>query len=476
MGQEIQQAHFGKQDFARFEKALAEEDALLRQWFEQGQLSNRQGIVGSELEAWLVDAEMAPLAENRAFLACMDDELASLELSKFNVELNSQPRALQGKALALMLSEMEQNLHTARACAANSGGALVLIGTLPTVSNHDLCLANMSQMVRYRALNEQVLRSRKGRPLILDIQGAEHLHCEHHDVMLESAATSFQLHLQLSAEEAPRYYNASIIASAAVVGLAANSPYLFGKDLWDESRIPVFERAVSVGGFEGAAFGPIQRVSFGQGYVKQSLYELFEENLQHYPIILPESLSEPQERLPHLRLHNGTIWRWNRPLVGFDEDGTPHLRLEHRVIPAGPSARDAVANAAFYYGLVRYLVEETDLGDSLDFSHARDNFYAAAKQGLRAHVQWLDGRRHGLQKLLNEKVLDMAEVGLRRWGVDEDDISENMALLRGRCESGQNGAAWQRAYVAAHGRDMAALTRAYLLRQQEGTAVHQWDL
>jgi gamma-glutamyl:cysteine ligase YbdK (ATP-grasp superfamily) len=295
--------------------------------------------------------------------------------------------------------------------------------------------------------------------------------------MLESATTSFQIHTQLNPQQAVRAYNASLILAAPMVALTANSPYLFGKNLWAETRIPVFEQAVAVGGYDGAMFGPIHRVTFGTGYVRGSLLELFRENLEHYPILLPVSYGENNPELRHLRLHNGTIWRWNRPLVGFDANGEPHLRLEHRVVPAGPSMIDTLANAAFYYGVMTTLsTMEPAPENFIKFDKARDNFYAAARFGLRANLSWSNAEVVSVHELLEQQLLPMAESGLQQLGVDKHDRQTYLQVIAERLQSGMNGANWQRAFVSKHGADMTALTAAYLERQESGEPVHEWTI
>jgi hypothetical protein len=259
--------------------------------------------------------------------------------------------------------------------------------------------------------------------------------------------------------------------------VSANSPFLFGKNLWAETRIPVFEQAVAVGGYDGAVFGPIRRVTLGSGYVRESLFELFEENLQHYPVLLPVDYGEAGPELHHLRLHNGTIWRWNRPLIGFDAKGRPHLRLEHRVMPAGPSLIDTLANAAFYYGTVTALAAREQAPESdLDFVTARDNFYEAARLGLRAHMVWLDGGHQPVLKILADELLPLAEQGLQQLGVAQDEIEYYLGVVAARIDSGQNGTHWQRAWVERHGRNMQRLTTAYVKHQESGLPVHEWTV
>ncbi|MDT8387735.1 MAG: glutamate--cysteine ligase [Thiogranum sp.] len=476
MGDEIAQTHFTAADFAAFEESLADETRLLGQLFEERRFSERGPMCGLEIEAWLIDARGQPAPVNQQFLQQLDNPMVVPELAKFNVELNVQPRHLKATAFGLLFDDLHQTWEAAQAAAAELDTRLVMCGILPTVTQAHLTLANMSDQKRYRALNEQVLRLRDGEPLVLDIHGQEHLHALHEDVMLESAATSLQLHLQVDQSQAVRYYNAAQIVSAPMIAACCNSPYLFGKDLWDETRVPLFEQSVEVGGFAGASRGPVRRVSFGTGYAKESLFECFVENLEHFPVLLPMRFSEPGDQMRHLRLHNGTIWRWNRPLLGFDNDGVPHLRIEHRVLPAGPTLIDSIANAAFFYGLVHALATSTAAPEyQLEFATARDNFYAAARSGLDAHITWLDGRKRGAQSLLLDQLIPQASYGLELLGIDAAQRDLYLGIIQARVANACSGSSWQRAFVARYGGDMQRLTEAYFQRQQTGVPVHDWN-
>ena len=290
--------------------------------------------------------------------------------------------------------------------------------------------------------------------------------------MTESAATSFQIHLKVTPEEAARVYNWSKVLSAPMVAIGANSPFLFGRNLWEETRIPLFEQAVSVG---GSFFS--ERVTFGLRYVKDSVLECFQGNLTRFPPLLPQVMDEPPERLAHLRLHNGTIWRWNRPLIGFDDSGTPHLRIEHRVVPAGPTVSDSIANAALYFGAVQSFAGEAEPPDHrLPFSVAKANFYTAARQGLDAEIEWLDDRTGTLAQILTDDLLPRAHRGLLELGIDTSEADLWLGIIAERLRSGRTGSAWQRAWVKRHEPDMEALTAAYLERQQTGRPVHEWSL
>jgi gamma-glutamyl:cysteine ligase YbdK (ATP-grasp superfamily) len=477
MGQEIEETQFTPQDFEEYARRLREETELLAEWFRSGVFSPRARMGGFELEAWLIDDAARPAPVNDVFLERLDNPMVVPELARFNVELNDHPQHLWGSALSLMEASLGETWRQCMQVAEEMQTHLLMIGILPTVKETELCPANMSDLKRYRALNEQVLRLRDGRPLELDINGREHLKTRQQSVMLEAATTSFQLHLKVHPELAKRAYNASIIVSAPLVALAANAPYLFDHDLWDETRIPLFEQSVAVGGLAGASHGPMRRVTFGSGYVRESLLECFIENQQHYPVLLPTPFHEGLEQMACVRLQNGTIWRWNRPLIGFDYDGMPHLRIENRVVPGGPTVVDVIANAAFFFGITQALMTAEEPPEKqLPFATARDNFYAAAHHGLNAQIDWFGEKRCGVRGLILDELLPMAQRGLEALEIDKVDIDRYLGIIRMRVETTRNGAAWQRAYVALHGRDFAAMTNAYRQRQESGMPVHEWDL
>ncbi len=484
MGQEISGARFYKRDFDHYRQQLEIETGLLAALFHQNHFDTGPPRAGFELEAWLVDAQGRPAPINGEFLRRLNDPLVSPELATFNVEFNLDPENLTASALSSMAASLEKNWAQARIIAHELDAELAMIGILPTVEEAQLVPHNLSSMNRYHALNTEILRLRGGRPLQLDIHGHDILRTEHQHVMLESATTSLQIHLQIPPQKALRAYNASIICSAPLVAISANSPYLFGKDLWAETRIPLFEQAVEVGGFEDDAHGPMRRVSFGTGYARHSVMECFTENFEHYPVLMPSQLNTPAHQLEYLRLHNGTLWRWNRPLIGFNGEGkndTPHLRIEQRVVSAGPTIEDAMANAAFYYGLTYALCESADAPEQqLPFAIARDNFYACAQHGLDAHIIWLDGQKYPAQSLILKVLLPLAQAGLESLGINDKDNAHYLNIIEVRVNKVRNGAAWQRAFVAKHactkGNDMSQLLAAYLEHQHTGVPVHEWSL
>ena len=477
MGEEIDTSRFTELDFIEYKNRLQAETELLEEWFQQGRFVADKRMGGYELESWLVDKQYNPSPINEEFLKRLNSEWVTPELSRFNVELNGPPVVLHKHALRTMERDLKETWSACVQTAHEMDADIIMVGILPNIQEDQLVLANMSRMQRYQALNEQVFKLRQGRPLHLDIVGREHLKTTHHDVMFESATTSFQIHLLVSPQDSVSFYNASLIASAALVAVSANSPYLFGHDVWDESRIPLFEQAVEVGGFDGAVFGPTRRVSFGSGYARESLFECFTENLDHFPILLPKLYDDAPEKMSHVRLHNGTIWRWNRPLIGFEEDGTPHMRIEHRVVSAGPTVVDEIANAAFYFGLTQYLATlEMPPEKLISFSQARDNFYEAARVGLSASCHWVNGRKGIISTLIQEELVQAARIGLRAMEIDREDIDYYMGIIEQRVQKGLNGATWQRQYVKKHQCDMRQLTEAYAEHQHTGDPVHRWSV
>ena len=471
MGDEIAQRHFNAEDYTRFRRRLDEETAAVQALFEHGGFSERGDIAGFELEAWLVDAHGNPAPENERFLATLDNPLVVPELAAFNVELNGSPCAMAGRVFTRLHDELRATWEACRGGAADMGLKLAAIGILPTIKPELLNSSYMSPRVRFQALNDRVLALRDGAPFTLNLRGADALDMSHDDVMLEAAATSFQIHLQCRPECATRAYNAAIAASGPMVALSANSPFLFGKSLWAETRIPLFEQAVSVGPRNAP------RVGFGDGYAKASLFEVFRENQERHLILLPYVQDEPPSKFSHVRFQNGTVWRWNRPLLGFDFDGTPHLRIEHRVVPAGPTIDDCVANTAAFMGLARALIEaDVPIEAELPFEAAKANFYAAARGGLDAELIWRNGERRPARALLLDELLPAAAEALGRLDIPPEEVARHVGLATRRVERNQNGATWQRRWVARHGADFNALTLAYLDAQDAGQPVHEWTI
>lgn len=472
MGQEIGSITFGEEDRAEFARRLACETDLLRQMAAAGELSDAGPVGGFELEAWLIDRAMYPAPHNQSFLSRLGDPLVVAELSRFNIELNGAPRNLAGNGLREMEHELEATWTRCINEAHEEVDTAIAIGTLPTLRDADLSLASMTPSNRYVALNREVMRLRGGAAVDIEIDCAEpggcHLRSRHVDVMLEAGTTSFQLHLQAPFAQLGAVYDASLELAGPLIALSANSPFLFGHALWHETRIPLFEQAMS-GAAGTGRLAP--RVFFANAYASGDPVRLFEENLLDFPVLLPILSGDAERRFPHLRLHNGTIWRWVRLLAGFEDNGAPHVRLEQRVMPAGPSVVDMFANAAFYYGAVHALAQRPA---QLPLESARSNFYAAARHGLGAALDWPGGNRRSVRQVLAE-LLPLARQGLEQLGTASEVIDRYLDVVEQRIASGRNGASWQLAHHARHG-DLFRLTADYLERQRSGMPVHEWTV
>lgn len=470
MGDEIEKRHFAATDFSRFRRLLKQETDHLRRLFDRGEFSNRGDIVGFELEAWLIDADGRPKSCNRRLLDHLKNPLVVPELSQFNVELNGSPSALTGSVFSRLHDELLSTWQACQAAARSINTTIVQIGILPTIKQALLNSDHMSDMVRFQALNDRLMALRDGNELDINIKGHETLSAKHDDVMLEAAATSFQIHLQCKPERATRDFNAAIVASAPLVALSANSAYLFEKDLWSETRIPLFEQAIDIGSRH------LSRVNFGAGYARETLMEVFESNLEDHAILLPYVQAEPLNKYAHLRFQNGTLWRWNRPLIGFDYDGQPHLRIEHRTVPAGPTIVDCIANCAALIGFIRGLVDrDVPIESEIPFETAKQNFYTAARDGLNAEIVWADGKAIKVSHLILNELLPIARSSLARANIPDMEVNKYLDIIEARVATGKNGTAWQRSWVQKYGPDFPYLTKAYVEHQETNTPVHTWE-
>lgn len=474
MGQEIGRTSFDASDFDRFAGQLRQETVRLLAWARAGGFRDERHVAGFELEAWLLDHAGMPYPINERFLAALADAMVVPELSRFNIEVNGTPQVLRPGALRAMEAELGATWRRAQAVAHGMDAQLAIIGIPPTLREEDLTLDTMSAMNRYVVLNEQVIRQRAGQLLRIHIEGEQALDLGRSDVMLEAATTSFQLHLQVPERDSARYYNASVLTCGPLLALATNSPLLFGRRLWQETRIPLFEQSVDLGGYGGLGDVSARRVSLGRGFVHQTLLELFQENLEVFPILLPMPLDEPAERFPHVRLHNGSIWRWVRPLIGFDAEGAAHVRIEQRVLPSGPTLLDMMANAAFYYGLVHTLAHRPEAPEhALGFDAVRRNFYQAARYGLKARLAWLDGQIQPAPRLLRQ-LLPLAREGLEGLGLSTQEGERYFGVLEARIESGQTAADWLIGHWHRLNGDLVQLMADYLENQRSGAPVHEW--
>jgi gamma-glutamyl:cysteine ligase YbdK (ATP-grasp superfamily) len=489
MGRDIQAIKISGEDRRKYrDKVRRSLDVFARMLREQ-RFDDNPSMVGQEIELNLVDERGMPSMRNADVLKVIADPAWDTEVGQFNLEINVPPRQLDGDAVVDLEREVRASLNAADAKARTIGASLVMIGILPTLDEYDVHEGTMSANERYRVLNEQIFAAR-GEDMQIDIDGAEQLltHCD--SITPEAACTSVQLHTQVSPDAFADYWNAAQAIAGPQVALAANSPFLFGRQLWHETRIPLFEQSTDTRPDELKEQGVRPRVWFGERWIT-SVFDLFEENIRYFPALLPicededplavlDSGAIPQ--LAEMSLHNGTIYRWNRPVYGV-VDGTPHLRVENRVLPAGPTIADVMANAAFYYGLVRTLAEaKRPVWTAMSFTTAAENLHEAARHGLDAQLYWPGVGETPAAELVLRRLLPLAREGLAGWGVAPDHADRLLGIIEQRCLTGQTGAAWQIAEVAGltrrDGLDRREALRQMTLRYIEymhtNEPVHTW--
>jgi len=453
--------------------------------------------MGLEVEVNLVDQKLDPAMANQAVLALINDPTFQLELGQHQIELNVRPRPLAGDEALGLERELRATLDDADRTAYAVGVGTVLIGILPTLRADHFERRWMSPRSRYMQLNEQILAARR-EELVLDMEGIalhgavpERLRCAVDSILPESGCTSLQLHLQVTPENFAAHWNAAQALAGVQVALGANSPFLLGRALWQETRIPLFEQATDTRPPELRNQGVRPRVWFGERWITSS-YDLFEENARYFSPLLPETLDEDPmavldaghtPALSELRLHNSTIWRWNRPVYDV-VDGVPHLRIENRVLPAGPTVIDALSNAAFFFGAIRGLTElDQPVWRQMSFSAAAQNLHAGARHGMAGHLYWPGVGWARPDQLVLRVLLELAHQGLRSFGVCDAARERYLGVIEQRCVTRRTGAAWQRKTVQAleaHGVDrqtaLADMLSRYITHMHANQPVHSWPL
>ncbi len=448
-------------------------------------------MTGLEIELNLMDEHADPAMRNAEILANLGDPTFQTELGQFNIELNARPRLIGGTGFADYERDIQDSLQRAEDRAGKADSTIVMIGALPTLKPDHLVLANLSANERYRLLNDQIVGAR-GERFHVDIRGVERLQTVNDSIAPEAACTSVQFHMQVPPESFAAHWNASQAIAGIQVAIGANSPYLHGCRLWAETRIALFEQATDTRTDELKAQGVRPRVWFGERWIT-SVFDLFEENVRYFPPLLPITDDEDPvavlaaggvPRLGELCLHNGTVYRWNRPVYDV-MNGRPHLRVENRVLPAGPTVVDMLANAAFYFGLTRQLAEEDrPIWSQLTFAAAEDNFHVGARRGIEATVYWPRIGEIKVTDLVLSTLLGKARAGLEKFAVDARTADRLLGVIEERCRSGRNGATWQTeaVWAAEHHRGLdrdAALhdmLRSYSALQHTNEPVHTWPV
>jgi gamma-glutamyl:cysteine ligase YbdK (ATP-grasp superfamily) len=490
MGEEVDAQEFSRADRTRYRQKVRRCLDVFARMLREARFDTDDPMTGLEVELNLVDEAGDPALKNAEALAAIADPAFQTELGQFNIEINVAPAKLREGGLTTFEESLRRSLNDAEAKSSEVGAHLVMIGILPTLAPGHMDVANLSANPRYQLLSEQILNAR-GEDITIAIAGignVEKLQTTSDSIVPEAACTSTQFHVQTSPDSFAEYWNASQAISSVQLALGANAPYLLGRELWRETRIPLFEQATDTRSEELKAQGVRPRVWFGERWVT-SVFDLFEENVRYFPALLPitddeDPLTKLEEggtpALSELRLHNGTIYRWNRPVYDI-AGGVPHLRVENRVLAAGPTVADTVANAAFYFGLVRALAEaERPLWSQMSFSAAEENFHVAAQQGIEAQIYWPGIGQVNVTELVLRRLLPQAREGLDRWGVESAVSDRLLGIIEQRCLTGTNGAEWfVRRMSKRRDLDRYDALRATLLEYRDlmhtNEPVHTWE-
>ncbi|HEY1487283.1 MAG TPA: glutamate-cysteine ligase family protein [Micromonosporaceae bacterium] len=490
MGAGITSGEFTRDDRTRYRRKIRRCLDVFAMMLDDFQFDADHTMTGLELEINLVDESVEPAMRNAEVLADLRDSSFQAELGLFNIEFNGRPRMISGRGFEDYETDILTRLNHLDDHAHKSDASIVLVGILPTMTERHTVLQNLSPVPRYLQLNSEIMEAR-GADMSIDIRGVDHLQTEVASIAPEAACTSVQFHLQVSPESFASYWNAAQAIAGVQLAVGANSPFVYGRELWAETRIPLFEQATDTRPEEMKNQGVRQRVWFGERWIT-SIFDLFEENLRYFPPLLPICDTEdPVEvvaaggvpRLAELRLQNGTVYRWNRPVYDI-MNARPHLRVENRVLPAGPTVVDIMANAAFYFGLVRELADaDRPIWTSLAFSQAESNFFIGARDGIASQFFWPRFGEIDATTLILDHLLPKAYSGLDRFGVSPDIRDRLLGIIEGRCRTRRNGATWQvetvrRLEATGTGRSSALreMLRRYADHLSGNVPVHLWDL
>ena len=488
MGAEVEAQEFTRADRTRHREKVRRCLDVFARMLREARFDTDDPMTGLEVELNLVDDDGDPALKNAEALEAIADPAFQTELGQFNIEINVAPAKIRQGGLRTFEDSLRRSLNDAEAKSAEVGAHLVMIGILPTLAEGHMAPSSISANPRYALLSEQILAAR-GEDLVISIHGPERLDTTSESILPEAACTSTQFHVQTSPDQFAAYWNASQAISGVQLAVGANSPYLLGRELWRETRIPLFEQATDTRSEELKVQGVRPRVWFGERWIT-SVFDLFEENVRFFPALLPITEDENPEavlesggvpQLHELRLHNGTIYRWNRPVYDI-AGGVPHLRVENRLLGAGPTVADTIANAAFYFGLVRMLAEDDrPLWTQMSFSAAEENFHVAAQEGIHAHVYWPGLGEVPATELVLRRLLPLAHEGLDAWGAPAADRDRLLGIIEQRCLRQTNGAEWfvdrvhaRQAAGAARFDALRATLQEYRAHMHTNEPVHTW--
>ncbi|KTC85974.1 MULTISPECIES: hypothetical protein [Legionella] len=464
-----------KIDPQEFEQHLFDETALLEEWFIKQDFMERELAIGAEIEFFLLDKHYTPLPKNLTFIDLVNQPFLKPEVGAAQLEINSSHFSLIGDCFSSFHNNILEYWQRCLQVAKDHNYHLALIGTLPTATSEYNSLKFMTNKSRYQTLTSNMKSLCKGKMPKLHIEGQETLSIVPKSLAISGLMSAFQLHIQVGQSQSVQYYNIAQAIAGPILAITANSPFLFGKQLWSETRIALFEQTMALHLF-GQESG-FTSCLFGTNYLRDSFFELFDQNFHFFPRLMPEVFFNlPPEKMDHVKRQNGVVYRWNRPVIDFNSDLKPHLRIEHRGPSCGPTVIDMVANAAFFYGLLYYYATQTvPIDHLLPFYDARRNFLNAARFGLKAKFRWFANHEISALKLL-EELLPLSHKGLEALGVSLIDSKFYLEIIEQRVKAKTNGSEWQISFIEKYGKDFHNMMGCYLDNQYEDRPISEWKL
>lgn len=484
------ESHNEMQHFVRslLDDVQAFEYMLENNWFESDITR-----IGAEQEMCLVDNQtLKPATINMQVLERMGDGYpwCVTELAKFNLETNLSPREFVGDCLSQLDAENRQYLDIIQKHLDEFDASIVLCGILPTLRKHDLEMHNLTPKDRYFALMAAIQKHLLGTSFELRVEGVDELLVKHDSPLLEACNTSFQVHLQVSPKEFVKMYNIAQALAGPMIAISANSPLVFGRRLWHETRIALFQQSLDTRTTSDHMRERLPRVNFGSGWLQGDITQIYKEDISRFRVLLAGAIEEDSlqmiqdgqvPKLRALQIHNSTVYRWNRPCYGISPNGKPHLRIENRVMPAGPTPVDAAANAAFWLGaMIGMGLHYEDITKKMDFVDARDNFLKAAKFGIDTTFTWFKDTKITANELILKYLLPLAKEGLKHRKVKAADIGKYLGIIEARAKEHKTGARWAlRAFTTlkkevTNDEAITCITAAMIKNQKNNQPVHTW--
>jgi CBS domain-containing protein/gamma-glutamylcysteine synthetase len=477
----------------RFVKSLLNDVSALEHMLHNDWFESDVTRIGAEQEMVMVDKTTfkPSLVAMEALDKMQHYPWVETELAKFNLETNLEPRVFEKDCFSLLEQENTEKLNKIQEVLDGMNTSIVLTGILPTLRKYHLEMENLTPKKRYFALMEALNKQLIGQSYELRIIGIDELLVKHSSPLLEASNTSFQVHLQVAPNDFVKMYNIAQALAGPMMAISANSPVVFGKRLWHETRIALFQQSLDTRTSHDHMRERSPRVSFGRDWVHHSIMEIYKEDIARFRVLLSSDVEEDslamirEGQVPKLRalqVHNSTVYRWNRPCYGISENGKPHLRIENRILPSGPTVLDEVANACFWLGCMIGMADEVDdIREKMSFVDARDNFGKAAKFGIDSKFTWFYDQKISAEDLILQ-LLPIARKGLRKQNVDENDIERYLSVIQGRAEKHMTGARWMlRAFTKLHENSntdeaLSVLTATMIQNQQSNKPVHEWEM